>query len=110
MNTAYIFIGFLLVLLNFSFNLFYFFFYSSMAGCYLSIFDFLFLCSLWGAWLQYKTDAQQGKKTSFKLLLIQNVIGCFYVIVQDVRPTDACFSNVPLTCLAIKLSVHTQHS
>ena len=70
MNTAFIFIVFLLVLLNF--NPFHFFFYSSMAGCYFSIFDFLFLSYLWGAWLQYNTDAQQGEKTSFNLLLIPN--------------------------------------
>ena len=70
-NTAYIFTGFLLVLLNFLF-IYLFFFYSSMAGCYFSIFDFLLLCCLWGAWLQYNTDAKQGEKTSFNLLLIPN--------------------------------------
>ena len=43
-----------------------------MADCYFSIYDFLLLCSLWGAWLHYKTDAQQGEKTSFNLLLIPN--------------------------------------
>ena len=78
-----------------------------MAGCYFSIFDFLFLCYLWGAWLQYNTDAQQGEKTSFNLLLIPNQ--SFYVrgvyIVKDVRPTDARFSNVPLTYLVVNKTI-----
>ena len=50
----------------------YFFFYFSMAGCYFSIYYFLFICYLWGAWLHYNTDAQQGEKTSLNLLLIPN--------------------------------------
>ena len=43
-----------------------------MAGCYFSIYDFLFLCYLWGAWLHYNIDAQQGEKTSFNLLIMPN--------------------------------------
>ena len=77
MNTAYIFIG---PWENFHFIYFIFFFYSSMAGCYFSILDYLFLCYLCGAWLVYSTDAQQGEKTSLNLLLIPNkkgVISCF---------------------------------
>ena len=54
-----------------------------MAGCYFSIYDFLFICYLWGAWLQYNTDAQQGEKTSFIILIIPNQKASFAVFMLE---------------------------
>ena len=39
--------------------------HSSMAGCFLSILDFLLLCFLCKICLQYNTEAQQGKEITF---------------------------------------------
>ena len=52
-------------------------FHSSMAGCFLSILDFLLLSFLWGTWLQYNTEAQQGKEITFDGLFCF-ILFCFY--------------------------------
>lgn len=40
-----------------------------MTSCFVSVLGILFLCYIWGAWLQYNTDAQQGQKTTFDTIL-----------------------------------------
>ena len=48
-----------------------------MAGCFLSILDFLLLSFLWGTWLQYNTEAQQGKEITFDGRFCF-ILFCFY--------------------------------
>ena len=74
-----------------------------MAGCFLSILDFLLLCFLCKICLQYNTEAQQGKEITF----VGSVFYLFILFIIFFFFYQKCVIGCPISQKAI---IKTYHS